>query len=57
MQLRISAGSPAAAIGVEAQFRDGKMPCKAMHCSKTAPVAVKIGLAVGSAKVVTASPP
>ena len=39
------------------QFRDGKTPCRAMHCSKTAPVAVKIGLAVGSAKVVCPSPP
>lgn len=39
------------------QFLDGKMPCSAMHCSKTAPVAVKIGLAVGSANVVCPSPP
>ena len=42
---------------VEGQLRDGKVPCKAMHCCRGAPVAVKIGLAVGSAKVVCPSPP
>jgi hypothetical protein len=37
MRRRISGGLPATAIGVEALFRDGKMPCKAPHCSKAAP--------------------
>jgi hypothetical protein len=57
MRLEISDGPPTTAVGIKVQFWDGKIPCMAMHCSKTASVAVKIGLAVGSAKLVTPSPP
>ena len=39
------------------QERDGKTPCRAMHWVSVASVAVKIGFAVGRAKVLLPSPP
>ena len=39
------------------QLRDGNTPNSAMHCVKGKPVAVKIGFAVGSAKLVVPLPP
>ena len=38
------------------QLRDGNTPNSAMHCVKGKPVALKIGFAVGSAKVVVPLP-
>ena len=39
------------------QLRDGNTPNSAMHCVKGKPVALKIGFAVGSAKLVVPLPP
>jgi hypothetical protein len=47
----------ARAWSVARQLRDGNTPNSAMHCVKGKPVAVKIGFAVGSAKLVVPLPP
>ena len=47
----------ARAWSVARQLRDGNTPNSAMHCVKGKPVALKIGFAVGSAKLVVPLPP
>jgi hypothetical protein len=47
----------ARARSVARQLRDGNTPNSAMHCVKGKPVALKIGFAVGSAKLVVPLPP
>jgi len=44
-------------LGAGSQERDGKTPCRAMHWVSGASVAVKIGFAVGRAKVLWPSAP